>query len=157
MFWGRSPSAVGARTVRRRAASAGAALSARERLLFEAGIKLGGVFHQYLGMPVSPATAPSLARTIERAIGLQPYVTRVAVAIRPRAGGPVGRGRFAYRYLSPPMLDVTVVLADGADSVEARLAHEPALRYPLMRVVRVRADREPRAGTTRRARRSART
>jgi dihydroneopterin aldolase len=132
-------------------------LSARERLLFEAGIKLGGVFHQYLGMPVSPATSANLARTIEGAIALQPYVVRAVVRIDPRAGGPVGRGRFAYRYLSPPMLDVTVELADGPDSVEARLAHEPALRYPLMRVVRVgaagRGDRPP----TRRARRSART
>ena len=157
MSWARSPSPVGSRADRKRSAPRGAALSARERLLFEAGIKLGGVFHQYLGMPVSPATAPGLARTIERAIGLQPYVARVTVAIRPRAGGPVGRGRFAYRYLSPPMLDVRVVLADGPHSVEARLAHEPALRYPLMRVVRVRTDRRERTGPTRRARRSARS
>jgi dihydroneopterin aldolase len=131
----------------------GPELSARETLLFEAGIKLGGVFHQYFGMPVSPATAPGLARTIERAVALQPYVASVRVAIDPAAGGPVGRGRFAYRYLSPPMLDVRVVLADRGTTVEARLAHEPKLRYPLMRVVRVTA-RRPRA---RPARRSGRT
>jgi len=41
-----------------------ARLSRREALLFEAGIKLGGVFHQYLGMPVSPRTAPSISRAI---------------------------------------------------------------------------------------------
>ena len=130
-------------------------LSSRETLLFEAGIKLGGVFHQYFGMPVSPATAAGLARTIERAVALQPYVASVRVAIDPTAGGPVGRGRFAYRYLSPPMLDVTVVLADRGTSVEARLAHEPRLRYPLMRVVRVRAAGRTRRATT--ARRSGRT
>ena len=134
-----------------------APLSRREALLFEAGIKLGGVFHQYQGTPVSRQTAPGLARAIEAAVGLQPYVRSVRVRIDPERGGPVGRGRFAYRYLSPPMLDVRVVLADGPHSVEARLAHEPALRYPLMRVVRVRTDRRERTGPTRRARRSART
>ncbi|HTT15688.1 MAG TPA: dihydroneopterin aldolase family protein [Thermoplasmata archaeon] len=129
------------------------ALSARETLLFEAGIKLGGVFHQYLGMPVSAETAPGLARTIERAIGLQPYVARVRVGIDPAAGGPLGRGRFGYRYLSPPMLDVTVELADRGTRVVARLAHEPALRYPLMRVEAVR----PAAARATGARRSARS
>jgi len=128
---------VTARRPRERGRSRGPALTGRERLLFEAGIKLGGVFHQYLGIPVSPRTAAGLARTIERAVALQPYVGRVSVTIDPSRGGPVGRGRYAYRYLTPPMLDVTVRLEDGAHAVEARLAHAPRLRYPLMRVVRV--------------------
>jgi dihydroneopterin aldolase len=149
MWPDRSPSTVAPRTRRRAARGETATLSPRETLLFEAGIKLGGVFHQYLGMPVSPATAPSLARTIERAIGLQPYVRSVRVALDPAAAGPTGAGRFAYRYLSPVMLDVTVVLEDRGTRVEARLAHEPALRYPLMRVVRV--SPAPRATTARRS------
>ncbi len=118
-----------------------APLSRREALLFEAGVKLGGVFHQYLGMPISARTAPGVARTIERAVGLQPYVVAVRVRLDPGAGGPVGRGRYAYAYLRAEMLDVTVRLKDGADEVEARLAHRPDLRYPLMRVVRVGASR----------------
>jgi len=116
-----------------------AALSRRETLLFEAGIKLGGVFHQYLGIPVSARTAESLARAIEAAVGLQPYVERVSVRIRPERGGPLGRGRYAYRYLVPEMLDVSVVLAHGSMQVEANLHHREDLRYPLMRVVRVAA------------------
>jgi dihydroneopterin aldolase len=118
-----------------------AALSRREALLFEAGVKLGGVFHQYLGIPVSAGTARELARTIRRAVALQPYVTHVSVRIRPEFGGPLGRGRFAYRYLAPPMLDVTVVLHDGPVTVTARLRHRPELRYPLMSVERVREAR----------------
>jgi len=112
-------------------------LSRRETLLFEAGIKLGGVFHQYLGIPVSDRTARSLARAIEAAVGLQPFVRRVTVAIHPKRGGPLGRGRFAYRYLTAEMLDVRVQLVDGPTAVEARLQHRPDLRYPLMKVVRV--------------------
>jgi len=112
-------------------------LSRRETLLFEAGIKLGGVFHQYLGIPVSDRTAASLARAIEAAVGLQPFVRRVTVGIHPKRGGPLGRGRFAYRYLTPEMLDVSVQLVDGRTAVEARLQHRPDLRYTLMKVVRM--------------------
>ncbi len=127
-----------------------ARLTRREALLFEAGVKLGGVFHQYLGMPISRATAAGTARTIERAVALQPFVTRVRVRIDPGAAGPVGRGRFAYAYLRAEMLDVTVRLTDRSVEVEARLAHRPDLNYPLMRVVRAGPTR------TRRVRRSAR-
>jgi len=129
-------------------------LSSRERLLFEAGIKLGGVFHQYLGIPVSSRTSASLARAIEAAVGLQPFVRRVRVQIRPERGGPIGRGRFGYRYLIPEMLDVSVELVDGTTAVEANLRHRPDLRYPLMKVVRVRdPSNRPRPLTARSSRR----
>lgn len=118
-------------------------LSRREALLFEAGIKLGGVFHQYLGIPVSTRTAPALARVIESAVALQPFVDRVRVQIVPSRGGPVGRGRFGYRYLTADMLDVRVDLRDGRERVRARLAHRPDLRYPLM-VVLSASDRATR-------------
>jgi dihydroneopterin aldolase len=128
-------------------------LSRRETLLFEAGIKLGGAFHQYLGIPVSERTADSLARAIEAAVGLQPFVRRVSVRIQPKRGGPLGRGRFAYRYLIPEMLDVRVQLVDGPTAVEARLRHRPDLRYPLMKVVRMNDDDVPTARPKRGGRR----
>lgn len=121
----------------------GPRLSRRETLLFEAGIKLGGVFHQYLGIPVSERTAGSLARAIEAAVGLQPFVRRVAVRIRPARGGPLGKGKFAYRYLTAEMLDVSVKLVDGPTELEARLEHRPDLRYPLMKVVRMNDPEAP--------------
>jgi len=128
-------------------------ISRRESLLFEAGIKLGGVFHQYLGIPVSDRTAASLARAIESAVGLQPFVRRVTVRIHPKRGGPLGRGRFAYRYLTPEMLDVDVHLVDGATEVVARLQHRPDLRYPLMKVVRMNDPEPAHRGKPRSARR----
>jgi dihydroneopterin aldolase len=122
-----------------------ASLTEREALVFEAGVKLGGVFHQYLGIPVTPRTSPGLARSIERAIALQPFVISVQVHIDPKRGPPVGRGRFAYRYLTAEMLHVRVVLRDGAVEVIAELRHRPELRYSLMSVTRVR-DRRARQG-----------
>ncbi|HEV2317436.1 MAG TPA: dihydroneopterin aldolase family protein [Thermoplasmata archaeon] len=135
---------------------AGPRLTPRERLLFEAGIKLGGVFHQYIGVPVAPKSAAGLARAIADAVRLQPYVVDAEVRIRPAAGGPTGGGRYGYRYLSAEMLRATVHLRDGELEISARVDYVPELRYPLMRVTRIGA---PRAGTlpTRRARRSART
>jgi dihydroneopterin aldolase len=127
-----------------------ARISHREALLFEAGVKLGGVFHQYLGMPVSPRTAPALARAIESAVGLQPFVRSVRVRVNPERGGPVGRGKFAYRYLTAEMLEVAVELVDGPLLVEARLKHRPDLHYPLMSVVRVGPARARRRRARRR-------
>lgn len=114
-----------------------APLTRREALLFEAGVKLGGVFHQYLGIPVAARSASTLARTIESAVGLQPFVQEVRVRIRPERGGPAGRGRFGYRYLTAEMLEVRVRLVDGPIEVRARLEHRPDLKYPLMSVDRV--------------------
>lgn len=123
-----------------------AALTPREALLFEAGVKLGGVFHQYLGMPVAPETAEGLARTIEHALRLQPFVTEASVAIDPDRGPGPGTGHFAYRYLSPEMLRVDVTLQDGATTVVARLEHRADLSYPLMSVLTVDAV-EPEGAT----------
>ena len=111
-----------------------AALTSREALLFEAGIKLGGIFHQYLGIPVSPRTAPALARSIEAAVALQPFVESVRVQIEPGKGGAAGKGRFGYRYVTAEMIDARVSLADGVTRVVARLSYRSDLRYPLMRV-----------------------
>ncbi|MFZ0891291.1 MAG: dihydroneopterin aldolase family protein [Thermoplasmata archaeon] len=124
-----------------------ASLTEREALVFEAGVKLGGVFHQYLGIPVTSRTSASLARSIERAIGLQPFVVSVHVRIDPKRGPPVGRGRFAYRYLTAEMLHVRVALQDGPIEVLAELRHRPELRYSLMSVtsVRDRKARHPRS------------
>jgi hypothetical protein len=103
-------------------------------------------------VPVTPATAPGLARAIEEAVRLQPFVERVGVRIRPARGGRAGRGRFGYRYLTAEMLEARVTVAEGTTRLTARIAFEPALRYPLMRVDAIEPVRPRRA-----ARRSART
>jgi dihydroneopterin aldolase len=126
-----------------------ARLTRREALLFEAGIKLGGIFHQYLGIPVSPKTAPALARSIEAAVALQPFVEKVRVRIVPTQGGAVGRGRFAYRYVTAEMIDARVTLSDGPTRVVARLSYRSDLRYPLMRVESASTPRRAKPGSRR--------
>lgn len=106
----------------------------REQALFEAGIKLGGIFHQFVGTPVSPRTRASLARAIEDAVSLQPFVRGVRVRILPSREAPPGKGRFGYRYLTAPMLDVRLEVVVGRERVRASLRYRRDLRYPLMQV-----------------------
>ncbi|MCJ2531352.1 MAG: dihydroneopterin aldolase family protein [Candidatus Thermoplasmatota archaeon] len=107
-----------------------------ERAAFEAGIKLGSLFHQYVGAPVSPENAESLAHTIEEGTRLQPFVENVRVRIDPTRGGT--EGSFPYRPLTGEMLDVEVRIHYGEAAALAALRYERELRYPLMRIREMR-------------------
>ncbi|MEM0330334.1 MAG: dihydroneopterin aldolase family protein, partial [Archaeoglobaceae archaeon] len=48
---------------------------------FEAGIKLGALFHQFIGAPVSEKNAEILERAMESCLKLQPYVIEAKVSI----------------------------------------------------------------------------
>lgn len=52
-----------------------------EQAAFEAGIKFGTLYHQFVGTPVSPASADSLSRAIEESIENQPFCRSVDVTI----------------------------------------------------------------------------
>ena len=130
-----------------------AKLTAREALLFEAGVKLGGIFHQYLGIPIAAKTSRALARVIEEAVKLQPFVEDIRVRLEVARGGPVGRGRFGYRYLVAEMLDARVTVRDHDERVVARLSYRPDLKYALMQVEAVTSrSAQPRMRGSRRRR-----
>jgi hypothetical protein len=44
-----------------------------ERACFEAGIKFGALYHQFVGTPVAPDSAASLERAMAAAIENQPH------------------------------------------------------------------------------------
>ena len=102
-----------------------------ELAAFEAGIKLGALYHQFVGTPVSPETAGSLEKAIEDAVSRQPYVARVRVRIsvdklRSKLG-PYG-----YAELSGDMLSALVEVRVGEASATARLEYDEERGYPLM-------------------------
>ena len=108
----------------------------RDNALFEAGIKLGALYHQFIGTPVSPETAEDLETAIRECVSLQPWVSSVDAKIdremlRERAN------EFSYCELSGNMLDVTVVVRYKTVEVHARVKYEEELDYPLMRVEKV--------------------
>ncbi len=108
----------------------------RDRAAFEAGIKLGAIFHQYVGVPLTRATAADLERAIESATRVQPAVEDVRVRIdrkRLRTRGP-----YKYTSLAEDMLQAEVTVRVGGARATAILRYVPELDYPLMYLKDVR-------------------
>lgn len=105
--------------------------SEREVAAFEAGVKLGALFHQFIGTPVSPDTVDTLEEAIKAAVSLQPYVSEVKVRIdRERLKRKLSS--LGYCSLSEDMIEVEVkVIFDGAIA-KASLRFSQELNYPLM-------------------------
>jgi hypothetical protein len=102
----------------------------REKAIFEAGIKLGALYHQWVGTPVSQESAASVERAIEKSVILQPFVEEITVRLdRSRMVQNV----FGYSELSGLMFDVGIVTRVGFAYCRAHLA--PHDGYPLMQVV----------------------
>ena len=103
----------------------------REQAIFEAGIKLGALYHQFVGTPVSPVTASSLETAIRESISLQPFVREVRIGIDRSA---MEENVFGYAELKGTMLTVDVVTRVGTSCCHARL--EKKGDYPLMEIIR---------------------
>jgi hypothetical protein len=105
--------------------------SEREQAIFEAAIKLGALYHQFVGTPVSRTTASSLETAIRESISLQPYVREIRVTIDRRQ---MEDNIFGYSELKGTMLTVDVVTRVGESCCHARLKRKGD--YPLMEIVR---------------------
>lgn len=104
--------------------------SDREQAIFEAAIKLGALYHQWVGTPISRASAASVETAIERAVILQPFVEEITVRLdRDR----MTENRFGYSELSGMMFDVEIITRVGFSYCRARLA--PEGEYPFMKIV----------------------
>ena len=102
----------------------------RDRAAFEAGIKLGSILHQYVGVPLTRKNAASLERAIEAATRVQPLVEDVKVRIdrkRLRLRGP-----YRYGTLTEDLLRVDVTVRVGRSRAVGMLRYVPKLDYPLM-------------------------
>jgi hypothetical protein len=105
-------------------------ISDREQAVFEAGIKLGALYHQWVGTPISRRSAASVEAAIEKAVILQPFVEEISVNLD---RGLMTENRFGYSELSGLMFNVEIVTRVGFSYCHARLAPEKG--YPFMRVV----------------------
>ncbi|MEM2176503.1 MAG: dihydroneopterin aldolase family protein [Archaeoglobaceae archaeon] len=98
---------------------------------FEAGIKLGALFHQFIGAPVSEKNAEILEKAMESCVKLQPYVIEAEVRIDRKK---LKLSELGYTSLSPEMLKARVLVEFEGEKVEAILEWDEKLRYPLMRL-----------------------
>lgn len=104
--------------------------TARDRAVFELGVKCGSIFHQFLGTPVSPATVTSLEEAITAAVRIQPGVERVRVTIDP-ARVKEAAGVFGYASLEAQMLEVSLVTVHAGVRASGRMKWFPEWSYPL--------------------------
>ncbi len=112
------------------------ACSDRERALFEAGIKMGTLYHQFVGMPVSASSVSGLERTMADAIRVQPYVEDAVVRID-RGAIPKEGDEYSYTSLTGDMIDAVITVRVGESEVVAEIRYDGDLAYPLMYVSKV--------------------
>ena len=104
--------------------------SNREQACFEAGIKLGALYHQWVGTPISKKSAESIEAAIEKAVILQPCVEAITVHLNREL---MTENVFGYSELSGLMFDVEIITRVGFSYCRARLV--PDSGYPLMQIV----------------------
>jgi hypothetical protein len=110
-----------------------------ERAAFEAGIKMGTIYHQFVGVPVSADNVETLERAIEAGCRVQPFVESVRVSIdRKRLKSK--RGQFDYVSLTGEMLSVDLVVAYRDSRVEAQMKYVEEMDYPLMFIRHVKRE-----------------
>ncbi|HUS74777.1 MAG TPA: dihydroneopterin aldolase family protein [Methanothrix sp.] len=96
---------------------------------FEAGIKLGALYHQFVGAPVGIKTAASLEEAMQKSISLQPYVKKVSVSINRRM---LKENVFGYGELEGRMIIAEVEIDYEDEVVIARLQYDAEKNYPFM-------------------------
>ncbi|MEI6294363.1 MAG: dihydroneopterin aldolase family protein [Methanomicrobiales archaeon] len=102
----------------------------REIAIFEAAIKLGALYHQWVGTPVSRASAESLEKAIEKSVILQPYVEEISVGLDRTLMAP---NDYGYSEVAGLMFNVEIVTRVGVSYCRARLS--PKDNYPYMEIV----------------------
>lgn len=103
----------------------------RERAIFEAGIKMGTIYHQFVGTPVNLDGVGDLERAMEKCIGAQPYVESVKIRIDRSVFGK-SKDRYSYFSLTGEKIDATVRIKIETVSVTAEMRFDSELGYPLM-------------------------
>ncbi|BAP60366.1 dihydroneopterin aldolase family protein [Methanococcus maripaludis] len=106
-------------------------LSDRERAVFEGGISLGALFHQFVGTPVSKKTKKSLEIAMSESLKNQPFIEDVSVSIV----GIIEDGK--YVSLTGEMLDVSLTVKTEKNRALLRLKYIKELDYPLMYVEKI--------------------
>ncbi|VVB90079.1 Dihydroneopterin aldolase [uncultured archaeon] len=112
-------------------------INERDRAVFEAGIKLGALYHQFVGMPISLETIDDLERTIEQSVALQPYVRSISVSIDREMVQKKLNPKFKYCELEGRMLNVSLQILYKNTIAQTELAYDEAQDYPLMSIKKI--------------------
>lgn len=108
--------------------------SDRDEACFEAGVKLGALYHQFIGTPVAPDTAAGLASAMADAAERQPGCRDARVDLDAERI-ETDLNRFGYTGLTGDHIRAVVTVEMGDTVVEASIAMDDD--YPLMRIDRI--------------------
>ena len=109
----------------------------REQAIFEVGIKLATIFHQFVGTPIQndPLVLQEISQGIKASILCQPFVSKVEVTIRPRGYDGKSSGKqhaYDYTIISGRNLIAEVDVQYHDWLVTGRVEWKEDLAYPLM-------------------------
>lgn len=106
-------------------------LTSRERAIFEGGISMGALYHQFVGTPINVDTCDSLEKAITESILLQPAIIDVDVKLDKdmikRACGSSG-----YTSLDGNMLNIEITTQVDDITIVTCISYNEELQYPLM-------------------------
>lgn len=104
----------------------------REMAIFEAAIKLGALYHQWVGTPVSVDSAEIMEQAIEKSVILQPFVEQITVKLDRALMSP---NEFGYSELCGLMFDVEIITRVRFSYCRAVL--KPHGNYPMMEIAEI--------------------
>jgi dihydroneopterin aldolase len=104
--------------------------SDRDQAIFEAAIKLGALYHQWVGTPVSPSVASTLETAIQESVSLQPFVSDIHISLD---RSQMVENIYGYSELKGTMFKVDIITKVGSACCHARLHRQGD--YPLMEIV----------------------
>lgn len=106
-------------------------LTDTERAIFEGGISMGALFHQFVGTPVSIDTVSSLEEAIKKSILLQPAIVEVDVKLDEEMIKE-NSGAMGYTSLTGDMLSVTLTTKINEKIIRTCISYDEDLQYPIM-------------------------
>ncbi len=112
-------------------------ISERDNAVFEAGIKLGALYHQFVGTPINVDTMDDLAGAIEESVALQPYVRSISVMIDREMVEKRQNPKFKYCELEGRMLHVSLQILYKNTIAAVELAYDEEMDYPMMRIKKI--------------------
>jgi len=112
-----------------------------ERAAFEAGIKLGTVYHQFVGTPLSLENVDSLEKAMEASLKVQPFVKDARVRID-RKRITKKSGFYKYLTLEGSMLDVELEIQYEDKLAICKLEYVEDMKYPLMYIREIKDCKE---------------
>lgn len=104
-----------------------------ERAVFEAGIKLGTVYHQFVGAPISKDNVEVLEKSIAEGAKVQPFVKDAVVKIDRKRLREKSTD-YDYLTLTGDMLNVALTVQYEDVTVICEMRHIAEMDYPLMYV-----------------------